>query len=411
MKSRFSKHRSWSGLVFLILALQPIVVAQEVADQSNQAHYRVLHTFSGGADGSGPGTMILDAQGNLFGTTSGGGDLSCNQGSGCGVVFKLDPIGKETVLYKFVGGSDGEFPNSGLAADGAGHLYGTTFYGGRGTCTFGVGCGTVFQVDETTGAERVLYRFSGGADGANPLYATVTRDAAGNLYGTTGYGGTSAGGNVFKLEPAGEEIVLYSFTGRSGDGSVPSARLIRDRAGNLYGTTVVGGNDACDSAGCGIAFKLDPAGRETVLHRFTGGSDGGIPTAELVQDAAGNLYGTTASGGSAPCACGTVFKVDKSGNQTVLHSFTGGVDGTGPSAGLILDPAGNLYGTAFTGGSTGCFGGGCGTVFKLETTGKLIVLHTFKGGADGAGPASTLVRDAAGNLYGAAGAVVFKLTP
>jgi uncharacterized repeat protein (TIGR03803 family) len=410
MASRFVRPNcSLRGVAFLFLAFATSAVPQEVSDQSAQVVYQVLRTFQGGIQGSFPGPLVLDSAGNLFGLAAGGGNLACNQGAGCGLVFKLDPTGVETVLHAFTEGSEGEYFNSGLAEDSS-NVYGTSIGGGTGKCYFGTGCGVVFKVDKATGQDTVLYRFSGGTDGADP-YAPVILDAAGNLYGTTGGGGIpGGGGTVFKLDPGGHETVLYSFSGKQrGDGSLPTGRLIRDQAGNLYGTTIAGGSGfGCNKAGCGIVFKVAPSGMETVLYRFSGGADGSMPSTELIRDSKGNLYGTTFSGGSAACHCGTIFKIGPLGNESVLHSFTGGADGEAPSAGLVPDSQGNLYGTASSGGNKSCL---CGTVFKLEATGQLVVLHTFTGGADGAGPAGTLARDAGGNLYGSAGQVVFKLTP
>jgi uncharacterized repeat protein (TIGR03803 family) len=176
---------------------------------------------------------------------------------------------------------------------------------------------------------------------------------------------------VFRLSPSGSETVLYSFTGGA-DGANPSAGLVRDAAGNLYGTTFLGGVESGSCGGsCGVVFKLSPTGSETVLHSFTGGADGANPSAGLIQDAAGNLYGTTFLGGveSDSCggSCGVVFKLSPTGSETVLHSFTGGADGAGPYAGLIQDAAGNLYGTTSEGGANSVcpLSPGCGVVFRL----------------------------------------------
>jgi uncharacterized repeat protein (TIGR03803 family) len=180
-------------------------------------------------------------------------------------------------------------------------------------------------------------------------------------------GGTSGAGVVFKLDSAGNETVLYTFKGMP-DGSEPQAGLIQDAAGNFYGTTIFGGKGNCQYRSCGVVFKLDTNGNETVLYRFTGGADGGNPTAGLVIDSAGNLYGTTLLGGPPGCqdfVCGVVFKLDPSGKETVLHTFSGGT-GFGPYAGLLMDPAGNLYGTTYFGGNLNdCNGQGCGVVFKI----------------------------------------------
>jgi len=345
--------------------------------------YTVLHRFKGGpTDGADPffGPLIGDSAGNLYGTTFAGGAF--NEGA----VFKLNKAGV-TILYSFTGGADGGNPEAGLIQDSAGNLYGTTFTGGTGTCA---GCGVVFKLDPT-GTETVLHTFEWGADGAG-ADAGLIRDAGGNFYGTTQRGGTFNEGVVFKVDTTETETVLYSFM--DAGGANPEAGLVRDSAGNLYGTTFGGG-----PGGAGVVFKLDTTGTKTVLYSFTGGANGGNPQAGVIGDSEGNLYGTTSGGGSNDL--GVVFKLDTTGKQTVLHSFTGGADGARPS-GLIRDSSGNLYGTTYSGGilisGTGC-SIGCGVVFKLDTTGTETVLHSFTG-ADGANPDAGLLRDSAGNLYG-----------
>src|SRR5277367_5641440 len=208
----------------------------------------------------------------------------------------------------------------------------------------------------------VLHEFQVNGDGRYS-YAALLRDGAGNLYGTTAGGGSFEYGTVFEIDTHGQETVLHSFWG--GDGLEPWAGLVRDQAGNLYGTTYDGGaleKGQCRH-GCGSVFKLDNKGTLTVLHAFTGGTDGGQPKAGLVRDNAGNLYGTTTTGGDLNCGygsgCGLVFKVDESGAETVLHAFTGKSDGAGPGGELIRDKAGNLYGVTESGGSSNY-----GTVFK-----------------------------------------------
>jgi uncharacterized repeat protein (TIGR03803 family) len=213
------------------------------------------------------------------------------------------------------------------------------------------GAGVVYKLD-TTGHETVLYTFKGGADGGYP-YAGVIRDSAGNLYGTTYGGGTASWGVVYKLDTTGQETVLYSFTGGA-DGGEPMAGVIGDSAGNLYGTTNYGGGTAT----AGVVYKLDTTGHETALYTFSGGADGGWPWAGVIRDSGGNIYGTTFLGGTANE--GVVYKLDITGQETVLHSFTGGADGGSPRAGVIRDPAGNLYGTASNGGKRST-----GVVFKL----------------------------------------------
>src|ERR1035441_4343728 len=207
-------------------------------------------------------------------------------------------------------------------------------------------------------SEIVLQNFGALPRGAIP-YAGVIRDSAGNLYGITFSGGTAGAGVVYKLDAAGRQTVLYSFTGGA-DGANPNAGVIGDPEGDLYGTTPYGGtaNQACPS-GCGVVYKLDTTGRQTVLYSFTGGADGANPNAGVIRDPAGNLYGTTSDGGTG--RAGVVFKLDAAGQETVLYSFTDGADGGNPYAGLIRDSAGSLYGTAYHSGTTGW-----GVVFKLD---------------------------------------------
>jgi len=291
----------------------------------------------------------------LYGTTEFGG-TACASQSGCGTVFKIDASGVENVLYSFTGGPDGGIPMAGLLRDPAGNLYGTTYYGGDLSCNSGTGCGTVFELS-STGVETVLYSFRGEEDGELPA-AGLVRDPAGNFYGTTFLGGAFGSGTVFRLSEAGKERVLYAFSGGA-DGSLPLATLVRDRAGNLYGTTQVGG-----AYGAGTVFEVEATGIEQVLHSFAGGADGTYPFAGVVIDSAGNLYGTTFSGGGAGLCeggCGTVFELSASGIETILHSFTGHSDGGYPRAALILDATGNLYGTAEIGGVLGY-----GDVFALK---------------------------------------------
>jgi uncharacterized repeat protein (TIGR03803 family) len=215
------------------------------------------------------------------------------------------------LLHSFTRGADGGYPYS-LIPDASGNLYGTTFEGGNPVCAGNsTGCGVVFKLDPT-GQFTTLYSFAGGSGGANPTSGLI-RDPAGNLYGTAAADGVDYGGVIFKLSPAGQETVFYSFTGGA-DGSAPNT-LIHDAAGNFYGTTWSGANFSCPG-GCGTVFKLDPTGKETVLYSFTGGTDGQWPAAGLIRDSAGNLYGTTITGGNRTCSgyygpgCGVVFKVD-----------------------------------------------------------------------------------------------------
>jgi uncharacterized repeat protein (TIGR03803 family) len=263
--------------------------------------------------------------------------------------------------------------------------------------------------------ETVLYSFGSTVTDGYSLFAGLVMDKDGNLYGTTLYGGAGGAGTVFKVTPSGKETILHGFTYLTGDGVEPSAGLILDQEGNLYGTTFQGGAN-----NLGAVFELTSDGTETVLYSFGSQSgDGTYPAASLTMDKRGNLYGTTQhGGGTTNCyqGCGTVFKLTRSGQETVLHSY--GVqpgDGIQPLAGLVLDDRGNLYGTTFLGGAVGI-----GTVFKLTPEGAERVLHSFSTDQDGDLPTGNLMRDTVGNLYGTTtsggtdgntAGTVFKVTP
>jgi uncharacterized repeat protein (TIGR03803 family) len=386
--------------IFITLLLASVVVPTQAQAQT----FKVLHTFHG-PNGNGPaGVLIRDSAGNLYGTTEAGGTGKCGT-FGCGTAFKLNNNGKQVWLHSF-DISDGEEPSAGLLRDATGNLYGTTDYGGNTTCTSG--CGTVFKLDGD-GKETVLYKFKAPPDGNTPQ-SLLARDKLGNVYGITQDGGKDSNGTIFKVNKNGKETVLHNFTGGS-DGCLPVAGLIADSAGNLYGVTAQGGLGLCDR-GYGVVFKLDTANNLTVLHTF-GFSDGAYPASVLLLDRAGNLYGTTDGGGSAECGfdgCGVVFELSPqsggSWTESVLYEFcslSGCADGEGPFSGpLVRDLAGNIYGsTTFGGTSQSCNGGTCGVVFKLDSTGKETVVHNFSGGADGAVPEAGLIMDASGNLYGA----------
>jgi uncharacterized repeat protein (TIGR03803 family) len=320
----------------------------------------MLYSFPGGNKGAGPSSpLLMDSAGNLYGIAGGGAGTNCT--GGCGVVFKLAPDKTETILYTFQGGSDGQYPQGSLIADANGNLYGLTLTGGNynGSECAQAGCGTVFEV-QPNGSKITLYAFQGGADGAYPQGGPIA-DASGNLYGTTYGGGGSACegggcGTVFKLTPGGKESVLYSFKGGT-DGETPRADVVADSAGNLYGTTYLGG-----SGSAGTVFKVTPAGTETVLYSFKGGKDGANPEAGLVMDGSGNLYGTTWYGGSHGCkqnkvgnGCGTVFELTPAGEESVLRKFSDFHQardrGVFPAAALLLGKKGLVYGTTTAGGA------------------------------------------------------------
>ncbi|HEX3651692.1 MAG TPA: choice-of-anchor tandem repeat GloVer-containing protein [Rhizomicrobium sp.] len=310
------------------------------------------------------------------------------------------------VLYAFLGnGIDGLDPQGNLFRDAAGDIYGATAYGGASDK------GAVFKV-LPDGTEVILHDFADTPDGGLPR-SGVLPDKAGNFYLTTSLGGRTGAGAVVKLAPDGTESVLYSFLGGN-DGNQPVSNLIQDRQGNLYGTTLIGGDLDCLSVGCGTVFRLAPDGTETVLHAFSG-ADGYYPYAPVVMDKAGNLYGTAANGGA--LGFGVLFKLAPDGTETTLHSFAGGSDGANPTAGPVLDKAGNLYGTTSSGGGSDNCSGGCGAVFKLASDGAETVLHSF-GGSDGRYPDANLTFGRDGNLYGTTAyggrkdmGTVFKITP
>lgn len=392
------------------LVLAWMLGSEGVAAQMNQSpKIKVLYAFPGGIDGQYPNApLIRDSEGNVYGTTAGSGS-----GTSQGNLFKISPSGEETILYSFGGPPDAQVPLVGLTHDRSGNLYGTTLDGGT------AGFGTVFMLTKS-GEERVLYSFRGGLDGANPRSVPVL-DVAGNLYGTTVQGGGTecngyGCGTVFEISPNGAETVLYRFAGEP-DGANPESGIIRDAAGTLYGTTFSGGIYSY-----GTVYAVSPKGEETVLHNFAGPPDGAYPWGTLVRDAAGNSYGTTLAGGtfsSIYCApgCGTVFKLGVTGNESVLHDFAGRADGSQPYGNLVRDKAGNLYGTAFGGGNTACDGGGgCGTLFRLSKNGVFDALQF--NGTNGANPLDGLLVDSFGNIYGTTSAggsynygVVFQVVP
>ena len=363
--------------VALALAFLAAQSASAQAVKNGKAKETTLYTFTDGTDGGNPyGGVVRDAAGNLYGTTFYGGNANM------GVVFKVSKSGKQTVLYSFPGKPDAAHPGSDLLLGKDGNLYGASYYGG----TFGFGA--IFRVTKS-GKEKVLYSFGALPDGEYPG-SGLAQDDAGNLYGTTGYGGDSDNGTVFKVSKSGKEKILHSFAGP--DGQNPFSTLLRDAAGTLYGTTSLGG-----TSGNGTVFKITKGGKETVLHSFAGGTDGANPYAGLVQDDKGNFYGTTYYGG-AGCQgydCGTVFRMTPKGKTTVLHAF-GLTDGHYPDFGtLVRDTAGNLYGTTYAGGTADM-----GIIFKVASKGKESILYSFTGGSDEGFPVAGLIQDATGTLYG-----------
>ena len=376
-------------------------------------NYKVIFSFAG-PDGAFPNSgFLVDASGNVYGTTSGGGLQFPRCPDGCGTIFRLSPTasGRWSIgEYKFRGGTnDGAEPAGGLVADQAGNIYGVTTGGGS------AGFGTVFKTTFGSLNETPVYSFQGGlADGAYPA-AGLAIDTAGNLYGTTTEGGQYNKGAVFELSPNSSggwtETVIYSFSGAA-DGWSPYAPLTLDAAGNLYGTTVAGGNASTCLSGCGVVFELSPDSSggwtETVLHAFDY-SDGKWPQAKLVFDASGSLYGTVVWGGnvSTSCqfgssiGCGVVFElsnVNGQWNEKTIFTFND-ANGANPF-GLAVDPSGNLFGATGDGGA-----GQAGTVYRLTRGPNGFwnekVIQPFSAGTGGGGP-SGVTFDSSGKIFGAA---------
>ncbi len=300
------------------------------------------------------------------------------------MVFRLDNSVAEKVLYSFVGyPSDGEFPQTPVVRDAAGNLYGTALEGGPGDF------GLVYRID-TAGKEKVLYSFTGGSDGCL-LEQGLLVSKSGDLIGTT-YACGSGYGTIFKIDSAGQFTLLHTFNGDFSDGANPFfGHLIMDKSGNLYGLTQGGGK-----YGWGVLYELNTSGKFKVLHSFKGGTkDGCYPDGSALRDLLGNLYGTTARCGSSNR--GIIWKVNKEGKETVLHNFAGyPSDGENPLAGVSRDSKGNLYGVTEMGGAFAN-----GAVYELSASGALTLLHSIDG-SDGEFPTGELLRTANGTLFGTA---------
>ncbi len=405
-----------AGKIALAMAvLFPAMILAAAAAQAQT--YDVIHAFTGGPDGGLPGTsLIMDRGGNLYGSTA------SNPGS-FGGVFKLARRGAGwvvTTLHVFEGTEGSGTTTLILGPDGS--VYGTNRVGGGGGSCSQVGCGTIFKLTppatvchsvDCPWSATILYRFTGQADGGNPM--GIVFDPAGNLYGATQGGGTSTNcgrpgcGVVFELSPSNgswTESVLHNFTGAPDDGYQPYAGVIRDSGGNLYGTTNGGGSNQG-----GTAYQLSPSGSgwaETILHNFENGPRGSAPNAGLILDTAGDLYSTLRQGGGSNR--GAVYSILPSNGEwteTLLHSFTDSNGDEYPAlASLLMDPSGNLYGT--TPGLDGNPSdspptGDYGNLFMMTLSNggwNYISLYRFTGGSDGGSPFSTPIRDASGNLYG-----------
>ena len=406
----------------LALSMALVITLMVISAQTSDGQtFNVIHAFSGGTDGAYPfAGVIIDAAGDLYGTTAHGGDRRC----GCGTAYKLKHTGSGwllTPLYTFKGSDhgDGASPTTRLTIGPNGTLYGTTGEGGA------YGVGTVFSLRipaRATGnilggwTENVLYQFGQqDGDGGYPS-GTLIFDHLGNIYGTNTIGGLNQAGTVFELTYSGGgwvERTIYDFS--SGGGGQPYAGLVLDSSGNLYGSTFGYGYLAD-----GTVFELSPSGSgwaENTLYAFRGGSDGQNPHGGVIFDQFGNLYGTAAYGGSGNG--GTVFKLtNMNGSYTfdLLYSLTG-AGSAGPVGSLTMDAAGNLYGATAKDGAYGY-----GSIFKLIPNGEgnwtYVDLHDFTGESDGEYPLDGVTLDSNGNIFGTASdvsdlgyGVVFEITP
>ena len=405
MKSNFAKLMFATLLAFLLTEVSAIA-QQETT----------LYSFGNSTNAGGPITgMVFDRSGNLYGASLGG------------AIWKLSPHSNGIWTQSTIANLDAShfnYSEAGLVIDHAGNLYGTSLYGGTRLQ------GTVFELmpqSNGTWKFKILHAFGRGKDGVSPN-TTLTFDAAGNLYGTTLYGGTNNVGVVFKLTPQSNgswnETVLHSF-GSGTDGRTPFGQLILDAAGNVYGTTQGGGIYSCPdiTAGCGTIYELVHQGStwaEKILYNFGNGTDAAIPQGGVIFDKAGNLYGSTTFGGT--YTYGTAYELmphsDGTWKEVLLHEFGATGDGIGPNQSLVFDSAGNLYGTTF--GSAD--GPGSGTAYELmpqaDGTWQEKILWYFTGSDDGANPDCNLIFDKAGNLYGTTfdgstnnGGTAFEITP
>jgi uncharacterized repeat protein (TIGR03803 family) len=382
----------------------------------------VIHSFGEG-DGEYPSTeLVMDGAGSLYGTTVTGGTY------GGGSIFRLTPDGAggwtETLLYSFTGGKDGGQPYGGVTLDGAGNLYGSAVIGGSGGACPEDGCGVVYRLSNVNGTwtHKVLHDFTGTNDGYGPG-AGVTFDAAGNLYGMTPTGGAYGLGTIYQLVPGPNDKwglrVIHTFTGGIDGGTGSAGRLLLDETGSLLGVATIGGE-----YGQGIVFQLTPGAngkfKMTTLYSFRGEPDAGFPYSGLVKDAAGNLYGTSYYSGAH--GDGAVYQLIPHGNgrykEKVIHSFEGGDGGAYPISTLAMS-GGALYGTTSEEGAGGC---GCGTIYKMsqDASGKWqhTVVYSFTGAPDAAFSYSGMVADGTGNLFGTTvhggednDGTVFQFTP
>jgi uncharacterized repeat protein (TIGR03803 family) len=372
--------------VCLAAAFATLTLALAAPGGAEAGRFKLLYTFHGGSNGAGPSAApVLDSDGNIYGTTFAGGAKDN------GTVFKLAPDGSETLLSQFDGHAAGAGPIASLWRDANGDLFGTTPYT-HGTGKVRAG-GTVFEIT-ASGTQKVLHRFTLDDPAGYEPQGGVIADSAGNLYGTTELGGAYRYGTAWKLAPGGAMTVLHGFAAYADDGAQPIGTLTMDASGNLYGATESGG---AAQAG-GTVFKIAPDGTESVLYSFgVTGSDGFRPGGGVLLDAASNFYGTTTLGGRN--MNGAVYKLAPDGTETILHSFEQYLDGAQPMGSLVADAKGNLYGTTSEGGLTNF-----GTVFEVAHDGTFRTVHTFntigRQMRNGGRPQAGLTIDTVGSLYG-----------
>lgn len=415
MKNHFNKMLCWQNVCSLILFC--VAATLSLSAQT----FNTLVTFNS-TNGSNPtDSLVQGIDGNLYGTTSGGGLGAYNVG--WGTAFKVSTHGTLTTIYNFCSLTtgvcpDGSAPIAGLTLGADGNFYGTTSTGAGNTyCNESSRCGTAFKMTPA-GVLTTLYDFCAQyhcSDGENPM-GTLVQAANGSFYGTTSFGTDNANsGAIYRISPSGKFAPVYDFCSQTNcaDGWDPVSGLVQASDGNLYGTAIAGGVDNCATLGCGTIFKITPAGQFSTVYDFCaqGGNpcpDGENPIGSLIQGSDGNFYGTTSHGGSG--TWGTVFKITPAGILTTLYSFcsqTNCSDGSYPAAALTLGTDGNFYGTTQLGGFPGCrwegFADGCGTIFKITPTGALTTLYRFchqKNCPDGEFPEAALVQATDGNFYG-----------
>jgi uncharacterized repeat protein (TIGR03803 family) len=393
-RNRFSRASRWTVTILLL-------VAAMFVNHARASNTQVVYSFGGGDGAYFDTELVMDKSGNLYGTSVQGGNFNS------GNVFQLTPTRMGwmlTVLYNFTGGLDGGQPYKGVTLDSHGDLYGTAVTGGIGGCEGG--CGVVYKLSHSHGSwkQSVIYSFTGGSDGSGPG-SPVVFDKQGNLFGATPVGGTSGAGTIYELKQEKDGTwklaLVHSFTGGTDGAGGSAGRLLFDHKGNIYGVATSGG-----AYGSGTAFQLSSVQQGKwklkTLYAFKGQPDAGFPYGGLVFDSAANLYGTTYYDGKNDI--GAIYELSPVGGkwkETVLHSFAGGSDGNESLSTMVSDAAGNLYGTTIAGGASGC---DCGTIFKLAARAKGLrkysVVYRFKGAPDGAYLYAGMVPDSAGRFYG-----------